>query len=303
MFKNLNASALGVSGHQSEIIELALTHGFQGLDLDIQESVTRAKLHGMKYARRLIDSAGIHVGNFRLPLEWDIDDDLFKQELEKLTELGEVAAELGCTRCLATIAPAGDNRPYHENFEFHKHRFTDIGRTLEPHGISLGLGFLAAEEFRKGQAFQFIQDLEALALLVNMIDLPNIGMVLDTWDLQVCGATLENVRSLSGDKIVAVQLAELPADAADSAEITYAQRELPALDGPAGIPAILTALAEMGFDGPLTLQPSKAALGNLRRDAVMERAGQTLDTVWKAAGLTPDGKLAAPAEPVAPADG
>ena len=33
MFKNLSPSALGISGHQSEIIELALTYGFAGMDL------------------------------------------------------------------------------------------------------------------------------------------------------------------------------------------------------------------------------------------------------------------------------
>lgn len=294
MFKNLNASALGVSGHQSEIIELALTYGFQGLDLDIEAFATRAKLRGMDYARRLIDSAKIRVGTFGLPLAWDVDDDQFKKDLANLTEIAQVAAEIGCTRCLATVAPAGDTRPYHENFEFHKHRFTDICKTLEPLGVRLGLGFQAAEEFRKGQAFQFIHDLEALALLVNMIDLPNVGIVLDTWDLHVCGATLENVRDLSAEKIVAVQLADPPADLTD---VSPTQRELPTLDGPAGIPAFLTALAEMGFDGPLTLRPAKEALGSLRRDAVVERAGQALDTVWKAAGLMPDGKLAEPAVP------
>jgi len=297
MFKNLNASALGVSGHQSEIIELALTFGFKGFDLAIEGFAARAKLRGMDYARRLIDSAKIRVGSFRLPLEWDVDDDKFKQNLATLEGFAQVAAEIGCTRCLATIAPAGDTRPYHENFEFHKHRFADICQILGPHGIRLGIGFLAAEEFRKGQAFQFIHDLEALSLLVNMIDLPNVGIVLDTWDLHVCGATVENVRGLTAEKIVAVHLADLPADATD---IDQSQRELPTVDGPAGIPAILTALAEMGFDGPLTLHPAKAALGALRRDAAVERAGQALDTVWKAAGLMPDGKLAAP---VATAEG
>ena len=294
MFKNLNASALGVSGHQSEIIELALTYGFQGFDLDIKGFAARVKLRGMEYSRRLIDSAKIRVGSFRLPLEWDIDDDQFKEKRAKLTEIAQVAAEIGCTRCLATIAPAGDTRPYHENFEFHKHRFADICQILEPHGIRLGIGFLAAEEFRKSQAFQFIHDLEALSLLVNMIDSPNVGILLDTWDLHVCGATVEDVRGLSGEKIVAVQLADLPADATD---VNQSQRKLPAVDGPAGIPAILTALAEIGFDGPLTLQPAKAALGGIRRDAVVERAGQALDSVWKAAGLMPDGKLAVPAAP------
>ena len=46
MFKNLNLAALGLAGQTSEIIELALTFGFQGLDINIQEFATRVKLHG-----------------------------------------------------------------------------------------------------------------------------------------------------------------------------------------------------------------------------------------------------------------
>ena len=57
MFKNLNPSALGISGHQSEIIELALTYGFTGLDVNMAEFAVRVRLKGMAYARRLIDSA------------------------------------------------------------------------------------------------------------------------------------------------------------------------------------------------------------------------------------------------------
>ena len=35
MFKNLDFEALGVSGHQSELIELTLSYGFKGFDLDL----------------------------------------------------------------------------------------------------------------------------------------------------------------------------------------------------------------------------------------------------------------------------
>lgn len=41
MYKNLNAEVLGVSGRQSELIELAMTYGFIGLDVDITEVVKR----------------------------------------------------------------------------------------------------------------------------------------------------------------------------------------------------------------------------------------------------------------------
>jgi sugar phosphate isomerase/epimerase len=296
MYKNLNAQALGASGHQSEIIELALTYGFQGMDIDVVEIFTRAKLHGMPYARRLIDSAQIRIGTFKLPLEWDIDDDLFKSELETLKEYAQVAADLGCTRCVATIAPAGDKRPYHENFEFHRHRLADISKVLAPFNIWLGVGFRASEELRKAQAFQFIHDLDALSLLVNMVGTENVGMVLDVWDLHVSGATAESIRALSAPQIVAVQLADLPEDASPTTELTEASRVLWTAEGGIDLGAYMVALAEVGYEGPVTCRPSRGTMRGTRRDPVVRQAGEALNQIWRAAGLTADGKLPVPAE-------
>ncbi len=295
MFKNLNASALGITGHQSEIIELALTYGFRGMDVDIEEIATRARHRGIPYARRLIDSAKLRIGTFRLPLEWDTDDELFKPELEKLPEYARLAAEIGCTRCVATTAPAGDKRPYHENFEFHRRRFTDICRALEPAGVRLGIGFRASMELRQSQAFQFIHDLDAMALLVKMVDAPNVGLLLDVWDVHVGGGSVQNVREMSAEQIVAVQLADVPPDGPPVGELTEASRKLPAKEGGIGLPEYLGALAEVGYDGPVTLKPARTALSGTRRDRIVREAGDALDRVWKAAALTADGKLSAPA--------
>jgi len=210
MFRNLNPWALGVTGHQSEIIELALTYGFRGMDVDITEFATRLKLRGMAYARRLIDSAKIRIGTFALPLDWDVADDVFQRALEKLPHYAQVAAEIGCTRCLATIAPASNKRPYHENFEFHRWRLGEICKALAPAGVRLGIGFRAAEEYRNSQAHQFIHDLDAVLLLVSMVGAPNLGLLLDVWDLYVSGGSLERIRGLSGRQIVAVSLADVP---------------------------------------------------------------------------------------------
>jgi len=296
MYKNLNARALGVSGHQSEIIELALTYGFQGMDIDVAEISNRAKLHGMPYARRLIDSAQIRMGAFKLPLEWDIDDDLFKSALETLKEHAQVAADLGCTRCTATIAPAGDKRPYHENFEFHRHRLADISKVLAAFDIWLGIGFRASEDLRKSQAFQFIHDLDALSLLVSMVGADNVGMVLDVWDLHVSGASAESIRGLSAQQIVAVQLADVPDDAPPAAELTEATRVLWTAEGGIDLPAYVAALAEVGYDGPVTCCPARGVLRGSRRDPVVRQAGEALNQMWRAAGLTADGKLAVPVE-------
>jgi sugar phosphate isomerase/epimerase len=290
MFKNLDPSALGVTGHQSEILELALTYGFRGIDLNIVEFAGRVKLHGMAYGRRLIDSARIRIGTFPLPIEWDVDDESFKRELEKFAEWSRMAADLGCTRCVCTIAPAGDKRPYHENFEFHKRRFAEICRVMEPAGVRLGVGFRAVEGLRKGQAFQFIHDLDALLLLLNMVGTPNVGLLLDVWDLVLAGGSVEAVRSLTARQVVAVQLADLPAQV-PTGEVTEVQRLVPAVEGKVDCVSVLTALSEAGYDGPITIKADRSAFESTRRDRIVRQAGEALDKLWKAARLTPDGKL------------
>jgi sugar phosphate isomerase/epimerase len=292
MFKNLNPWALGVSGHQSEILELALTYGFRGIDVNIVEFATRVKLRGMPYARRLIDSAKVRLGTFRLPLEWDVEDEAFGKDLEKLSQYVQVAAEIGCTRCVCTIEPAGDKRPYHESFEFHRRRFAEVCRVLEPGGVRLGVGIRAAEALRKGQAFQFIHDMDALSLLLSMVGAPNIGVLVDLWDLQVSGAGTDAFRALTLQQIVAVQLADMPADV-KPADLTEQHRLLPGSTGQIDAAAALATLAELGYDGPVTPVVDRRNFESTRRDRIVRQAGEAMDKLWRAAGLTVEGRIGA----------
>lgn len=296
MFKNLSPMALGVSGHQSEIIELALTYGFAGMDLDVTDFATRAKLRGMPYARRLIDSAKIRLGTFRLPFDWDTEDERFAKDLAKLPDCAKAAAEVGCTRCVATVAPAGDQRPYHENFEFHRRRLAEICEALQPAGVWFGLGFRGAEHLRKDRAFQFIHDLDALTLLLNMVDAPNMGLLLDAWDLVVGGGSVEAIRNLPLSQIVAVQLADMPADVPLS-EMDEGSRLLPGTENSQiDTAGVLIVLAELGYEGPVTPAPSRSIFHSRRRDAIVKQTGEALERVWRAAGLGPEGTLATRAQ-------
>lgn len=284
MFKNLNPAALGVSGHQSEIIELALTYGFAGVDLNMAEFATRVRLKGMAYAKRLIESAKIRVGTFALPFDWDTDDDSFQKELKKLPEYANCAAELGCTCCTAVLAPAGDSRPYHENFEFHRRRFHDICEILQPAGVRLAVGFQACESLRHNRAFQFIHDLDALTLLLNMVAAPNLGLLLDIWEVIACGSSLDAVRKLPASQIVAVQVAEMPADV-PLPELDDKSRLLPGVEnGRIDVAGFLTVVREMGYDGPVTLKPSRGAFQSRRREVIIKQASESLDKVLRAAG-------------------
>jgi sugar phosphate isomerase/epimerase len=223
----------------------------------------------------------------------DADEDEYQKSLEKLPEYAQVAAELGCTRCLVTLSPAGDKRPYHENFEFHRRRLAEVCGALKPAGVWLGVGFQAAEYLRRNQTFQFIHDLDALTLLANMVNAPNMGLLVDTWDIFACGGTLETVRGLSLRQIVAVQVADMPVDVPLS-DLGENSRLLPGGEqGRIDVAAVLAALAKAGYDGPVTLKPSRGIFQSRRRDLVVKQAGESLDKVWRAAGLTSERKFVA----------
>ena len=285
MFKNLNPSYLGISGHQSEVIELALTYGFAGMDLNIADFAARVRLKGLPYARRLIDSARIRIGTFHLPIDIDTEEETFHKDLKKLQEYGDAAAAIGCTRCFTTLGPAGDTRPYHENFEFHRRRFQEIAAVLKGVDIRLAVGFQAAEYLRRNQAFQFIHDIDALILLINMVDSPNVGLLLDVWDVCASGGSLDSIRKIPQGQVVAVQIAELPPQT-PLAELDEKSRLLPeAQNGRIGVPSILSYLAEIGYDGPVTVKPCRAAFPTRRRDTVVKLTSESLDKVWREAGL------------------
>lgn len=284
MFKNLNAKFLGISGTQSEIIELALTFGFDSIDFDVVDFANRAKLRGVDYARRLFNSAKLRIGTYEFPFAWDSDESVFQKEMERLPEYAEAAAEVGCTRCLATVAPATNDRPYHENFEFHRTRFAEICEVLQKTNTWLGIGFRAAADLRQGKSFQFIHEQDALGLLLNMIAAPNIGMVLDLWDYVAAGGEIENIRSIPMNQIVAVQIADMPADVSAS-ELVEANRLLPGKTGKPDIGAALKILGEAGYEGPVTIKPAKKAADSRRRDPVARAAGLAMHLAFKSADL------------------
>ncbi len=178
-------------------------------------------------------------------------------------------------------------RPYHENFEFHRRRLQEICNTLQPSGVRLAVGFQAAEYQRRDKAFQFIHDLDALTLLVNMVAAPNLGLLIDVWEIVACGASIEAVRKLSPAQIVAVQVADMQADV-PLAELDDKSRLLPGGEnGRIDVAAFLAILREMKYDGPVTVKPSKGIFESRRREVIVKQTAEALAKVWPVAGPAP----------------
>ncbi len=290
MFKNLSTQALGIAGTQSEIIELALSHGFRGLDLDIVDFQRQVEARGLGPSRRLWDSAKLKFGRFLLPFDLAAEASGYAPSLAALESQAKLAAELGCTRCVTRIEPASEELPYHQNFEFHRKRIAEIAAVLAPHNVQLGVGFVATPQARQGKPFQFIYEPDPLLMLLGLVGKTNVGLALDLWDLHVAGKTIDDLRKLSNTAIT-LDVADFPLEG-DLAAATEQTRLLPGESGAIDTSAALIIMAEKGYEGPVTPAPGRSRFTGQRREEVGRRAGQALDQVWKAAGLSAAGKLA-----------
>jgi sugar phosphate isomerase/epimerase len=284
MFKNLSPFTLGISGRQGELLEIAMTYRFKGMDIDIREAVKRAEISGIEAATRYILSASIKIGGFELPVRWAGPEADFKADLAALDKVLNVATALGANRCYTPVLPTSDDLPFHDNFKFVTLRLREVAAPLAERGIKLGLDLLAAEERRNNGGYQFIHQADPLLLLIQTIAADNVGLMLDVWNWHVGGGTVEKLRALRGDQIVGVRLSDLPADV-DAPSAKEEQRFIPGDGGQIDSTAYLVRLEEMGFDGPVSIAAHATPYKDLKREELVKKAAAALDTLWAAASI------------------
>jgi sugar phosphate isomerase/epimerase len=299
MYRNLNSQALGVSGRQSELIELALTYKFAGMNVEMKQIAAQAERHGLESACRLLQSAKLKVGCFDLPIRWLGEEGPFRADLARLKKTGETAQAIGATRCRLVVMPACNERPYHENFEFHRQRVSEIAEVLAPYGVSVGLDFLVSPQHRKDMQFQFVFSAEPLVLLAKTIGMPNVGVIVDAFDWHVGGGSAEDLKELTSQQIVDVRLASIATDA-NLEEVDEQQRLMPEAENPVPCVEIIKRLNEMAYQGPVSAVPSPSQLPKQPRDRTVKQAVDALEAIWMAAGLIASPKPVE--EPVAEAE-
>ena len=139
MYRNLSPDYLGLSCRQSELIELSLTHRFGGFDLSLQEFQADIAAKGADAASRLLKSARVKLNGGELPLELAAAEGKFTSELEMMKPLLEALQALGASVVQAKVVAGHAERPFHENFEFHRQRTQRLGEFLAAYDLRVGL--------------------------------------------------------------------------------------------------------------------------------------------------------------------
>jgi sugar phosphate isomerase/epimerase len=283
MFRNLSTFGLPLSGRPSELIELALSFGFDGMDIDILDLEKQAEIYGVEHARRLMVSARLKSGSFRLPVRLDSPEKEFEAELAALPKRLELAAAAECHRAIATLAPTSEDHSFKDFFELHRIRLHTIGDLLAQHEIQLGLAIRPERPAEETTGSPFIATFEALLGLVT-VSHERIGAVVDAWALHVTGEPVEMVAKVPKGRIVEVRLSDAPRGTA-GAELTEAGRLMPGEMGVIASAEVLKAAAATGFDGPVTPWAHRSTLTGRGREKIVRLAGERMEQAWKDAGM------------------
>ena len=283
MFRNLSTVGLPLSGRPSELIELALSFGFDAMDIDILDFQQQADAFGVPHARRLMVSARLKPGVFQLPVHLSADEKTFEQDLKALPRRLELAEATEAFRAVTTIAPASDEHSFKDFFELHRTRLHVIGDLLAARGIVLGLAVTPEVEAREGKANEFIHTFESLLGLVTVAH-ERIGAVADAWALHVAGESPAIIEKTPKGRLVEVRLSDAPRGT-EQAELVHGQRLMPGETGVIDAAAILTHAKAAGFEGPVTPWADRSTLTGRGREKIVRLAGDRVDAAWKAAGL------------------
>lgn len=284
MFKNLNATVLGVSGRQSELIELAMTYGFKGLDIDLGDLVKRTQRASFELAAKYLSSAQMKIGSFEIPIDLDSDDATFAKVIAGLPTGAEIAGKAGALTGNLRLPAATDRLPYHEYFEVIRKRVDQVAEICNAHGIRVGIYFSAAIENRQGKQFQFIKDVEGYLAFFKACTGSNVCLTIDSWNWTVGGGTTAQLAAIPADRIVGLRLADA-AEGIDFADAKLEQRLMPGSHGVIDNVGIVSHLAKAGYEGPLSAYGHMSSVAGKTRDAIVSLAQDSLDNVLSTAGL------------------
>ena len=274
MFASLNPGHVGISVSLREGLALAERHGFGGYDAQLATLHEEMAARGAAAVREEFLQHGLRIGAWNLPfMPYHVTEAEWRDWLGRLPPLLAAARALGALRAGMWIMPGSDERGFDDNFAFHVARFQPVARLLADHGVRLGLEFIGPETSLRKFKHPFIRSVAAMLKLARAIG-PNCGLLLDAWHWHCAGGTREDLRGLTRDLLVHVHVDDAPAGI-PRAELIDNRRKLPCTTGVIDIDGFIQALADAGYDGPVTAEPFDPEVNALPAEEAAARTART----------------------------
>lgn len=280
MYTSFGPDALGIDRSFPEAAQLASTHGFDGIQVDLSYLTE----HGPDAYRDVLTEHGLKNGSLDLPFRFDAAEAEYDAELEAFEEIASNVAEIGCTRCSTYILPYSEERSFDEQFDFSTTRLGEIAEILDGYGIDFGLEFVGPQTMRDGNEHVFVYNTEGMLELCSAIPADNVGLLLDSWHWYTAGDTVETLESLDADDIVDVHVNDAPSGVGLEEHVDTVRR-LSGTTGVIDIESFLGHLEAIGYDGPVMAEPFSDEVNGMSDEEAAEATRESMAKIWESAGI------------------
>ena len=162
----------------------------------------------------------------------------FEEAERKFDLMGELGTDLVLLCSSVAVDSHGETARVVEDFKV-------LGDRAAKHGIRVGFEALAWG--------RHIRDVAQAWDVVQRCDHPNIGLIIDSFHTLVRKNNPDEIRSIPGNRIFFVQIADAPAIDMDVLQLSRQHRMLPG-EGDLDVNAVVSAVLAAGYTGPLSLE-------------------------------------------------
>lgn len=234
-------ATVSLSGVLLEKLDAASAAGFDGIELFEQDLTTSNLLP--EDVRDACEERGLAISLFQPFRDFEgADDKQFARNIERARRKFDLMQRLGTSRILVCSSVAPDTRADDSLITDQLGRLAELAREF---GVQAGYEALAwgCHVNRWRHAWR----------LVNTVNRPELGLVLDSFHIFARGDTTEGVAQLPGERISFVQVADAPRLSMDLLQWSRHHRCFPGQGEFDLVPFTQDAIAS-GYAGPLSLE-------------------------------------------------
>jgi sugar phosphate isomerase/epimerase len=268
------------------LLPLAKNAGYDTVQFPLWEITTIEQAE--KATREVIDR-GLQWS--LMPMDIDImrecPEEVYKADLETLKRHMDLAQAAGVRRYYNHVWPGSNELEWDENFSWCIERFTPVFKMAQERGIKSGLEFLGPKHLSDSFRYPFIRKIRDILLLADAIS-KDVGVLVDTYHWYTSGSSLEDLKLIgSGNRVVGVHLNDGQKGRSRD-EQQDLERELPLATGIIDSVSVVKTLSELGYDGPVTVEPFEPAASRLQAmplEDALRRVAESANRVLTLAGV------------------
>ena len=278
----LNPGTIGVEATQESLLDMAIEHGYEAI-IAMPDQLAKFSQGEMDGFLEKMEANGISWGSSNLPVDFRKDEATFEAGLSQLPELAEALQYAGGRRMNTWIMPSHAELTYAANFKQHAERLKACAMILEDHSIRLGLEYVAPKTLLTRARYPFMRTMAEALELIDEIGTGNMGLVLDSFHWFCAEDTAEDIKALSNNDVVTVDLNDARSDLSRDEQID-GTRELPGATGVIDLKAFLEALIEIEYDGPVRAEPFNQSLRDMDDVEAVKTTHQAMTKTFRLIG-------------------